>query len=624
MINRRTLLATAAAIPIAHKFAQAQTTPAIPFGIYTRSYDNQRTGANLNETILTPQAVQSKGLQTYYSFEYEGDARGTEAPILVMPNLLCSDGVKHDLGFCGTMANDVYGYDVNTGGLIWQQRIANPIVSTQRMDLHNINDHWGILSCGVIDPTTATAYVVSMGSANADFLNTDFYLHAVNLADGSEAKTAINLNAASYQSGTLPIKKFSDAIRKQRCALLLDSRNGIKTIYVCSGSFLESSTTNTGWVIACDVSDSKPMKVSAAWTTTSRYYGGGIWMGSQGPSIEPVSGDVILTVGNGAFDGITDFSESLIRLKYTPSPPSLSIVGWATPYTDTGRVAGANYQTVAAVELLPGNVPTPASHNNNSANMDNPGDEDLDSSGPVVILAAKSGLSKDIAIYAGKDGIAYVSDIANLGNMKLADFNPATIAANVYSKFLSPPYGLTFYPGQTDLTPTDLSTIPTTYGGFSHHMHSTAVYYKSKIHGNMLFCQGENAALRAFAINADFTLQFLAASVETASFESTNPPGGMPGGMLSLTANGDTDGIIWSCMPYGDANMTITQGRLIAYDAENFNTLPNGDKQLVVLWDSLRENWQFKHNKFNIVHVFNGKVFLPSYDGRTIVLQLAG
>ena len=95
--------------------------------------------------------------------------------------------------------------------------------------------------------------------------------------------------------------------------------------------------------------------------------------------------------------------------------------------------------------------------------------------------------------------------------------------------------------------------------------------------------------------------------------------------MISLSANGGEQGIVWALIPAGDANMELTPGRLLAYDASNFGVFGDGSKQLVVLWDSW--DWgagaSFTHPKFNRPVAWNGKVFVPTYDGRIDVYGLA-
>jgi hypothetical protein len=76
-------------------------------------------------------------------------------------------------------------------------------------------------------------------------------------------------------------------------------------------------------------------------------------------------------------------------------------------------------------------------------------------------------------------------------------------------------------------------------------------------------------------------------------------------------------------IPYGDASMTTTNGRLLAYDAANLGRYADGSGEIVPLWDSQQWNWSFLHPKFNQPVLANGKVILPTYDGRVLVLGLA-
>jgi hypothetical protein len=113
------------------------------------------------------------------------------------------------------------------------------------------------------------------------------------------------------------------------------------------------------------------------------------------------------------------------------------------------------------------------------------------------------------------------------------------------------------------------------------------------------------------------------AQAEVASLAAPVPLGGMPGGMISLSANGDTDGVVWASIPYLDANMHNGPGRFLAYDAQNFGKFSDGSGWIQPLWDSQKWNWQFTYNKFNRPVIWNGRIFLPTYDGQVLVLCLA-
>jgi len=159
--------------------------------------------------------------------------------------------------------------------------------------------------------------------------------------------------------------------------------------------------------------------------------------------------------------------------------------------------------------------------------------------------------------------------------------------------------------------------------GRTHHLHGNPVLWQSAAHGLTHFCWGENGNLRAWSLANSGASTYMACSAEVASASAPVPPGGMPGGMISLSANGDTGGIVWASIPYLDANTELSPGRFLAYDAANFGHFSDGSGSIVPLWDSQDWNWQFTHNKFNRPVVWNGKVFLPTYDAEVLVLGLA-
>jgi hypothetical protein len=137
----------------------------------------------------------------------------------------------------------------------------------------------------------------------------------------------------------------------------------------------------------------------------------------------------------------------------------------------------------------------------------------------------------------------------------------------------------------------------------------------------MLFCWGENENLRAWNIDGTGKVTYLARGHEVAS-AGLPPAGGMPGGMLTLSANGTNPhtGIVWSAGPLnGDANKHVVEGVLRAYDATEFGTNPDGSRYLKLLWDSKRLPGTFNHDKFCPPVVWGGKVYVTTYDGRVDV-----
>jgi len=232
----------------------------------------------------------------------------------------------------------------------------------------------------------------------------------------------------------------------------------------------------------------------------------------------------------------------------------------------------------------------------------------------------------NLVIGVGKDGVIYVLDPNKFGKTSQADLDhPATN----YGKLKSRPIFFTYFPGfDKDPAPDDPMELNFFFANRTHHQHGTPVFWNSPDHGPMLFCWGENGNLRAWNIDATGKVTYLAACPEVASGLGAGPSGfgGMPGGMICLSANNNPhSGLVYGLMPIdGDANQQITPGILRVYDATEFDANPDGSKRIRLLWDSQHFNNpnHFNHNKFNVPVVANGKVYVPTYDARVDVYGL--
>lgn len=655
-MTRREILkvtGSAAAASICGMLAKAQTTASgVMTPILTRSVNNSRTNANTAETILTQANVAEKGIRKYFSLYLEGDARGTEGQVLILPSVTVDDRSTRDVAIVASMNNLVWAYDANDSDILWVKKLGKPIKGSGAIDMYGINDWWGVLSTGQIDSEAQRYYCVAWESPDGTPQKAMHALHCLDIRNGNRIGSAVNLAEVTYQPPDgLPVQHFGHGMRKQRSALTLTNINSVKTIFFASGSVLETQQGASGWIIAYDIATSK---ISAALALSSRYYGAGIWMGGQGLCADE-QGFLYAVTGNGGFDAVTDWAESVIKVQYTPPSGSdsgkLAVVDNWTPYTDAGRIGKdptlstpegdvEKYPKLAGVSAptAEGNMPVnrmPMGDVSNAPRMGKRvitkntagfGDEDLGSAG--LSLVPEYGL----ALACGKDGIIYEVHTNSMGHTKPADFkNPA----GNYARLAQPASWYTYYPCDTpdcarmpSPEPKDPSDLDFIFEGRTHHMHSTSVRYHSSVHGMMLFCGGENGNVRAFSLAPDGKLTFLANSADAASPNapvSNTQAGGMTGWMLFLSANGDKPGtaLLWALMPYGNANQTVTQGRLVCFDPENFGTFAGGAKQLRILWDSARWNIQFSFPKFNIPTVSGGKVFVPTYDGRIDVYGLA-
>jgi len=590
------------------------------FPITTRSYNNSRTGLNDQETDLTPASVGTRGIAKLFSLRLPDDARGTEAQPLIVPNVKLANGSVHDVVYLCSMGNHVYAYDAGDGNLLWGPiSLGPPVINNPRpihqinIDSKNINAQWGVISTPVIDLETQTMYVFRWTSPNSNPVNSlaasEYHLIAMDITNGSLRHPALPV-ATTFRTAAGKDLPFLAKMQKQRAGLLLESVKdpkgaSHKTLFVAFGGIAEDHPDIHGWMLAFDL---ESFKLAASFVTTQdgAEGGGGIWQAAQGPCADG-NGRVFFMTGNGSWNGATDFAESFVRLQYTPPfdghAAALKIADWFTPIADEGGVINGVH--------FPGRV---TGNTNDRGTWD---DQDLGSGGPIVLP------DLGLVIGAGKDGIVYCLDQHNFGKTSPSDLaNPH----KNYGKLKSPPIFFTCFPGfqlsPEPPHPQDLNQLLP--DGKTHHLHGAPVYFKSPDRGHMLFCWGENESLRAWNVDNTGKITFLAIGHEVASAGMTGR-GGMPGGMLSLSCNGNTPhtGIVWTLAPLnGDANAAPVQGVLRAYDATQFDSDDQGNNFLRLLWHSDQWNIFFLHNKFNIAVVFNGKVYVPTYGGTVDVYGL--
>src|SRR5207253_1364907 len=103
-----------------------------------------------------------------------------------------------------------------------------------------------------------------------------------------------------------------------------------------------------------------------------------------------------------------------------------------------------------------------------------------------------------------------------------------------------------------------IETLNVLHDNRTHHQHSAPISFDSPEHGPMLFNWGENENGRAWQLSAT-GCTYLARTAEAASVNAPVPAGGMPGGMLSLSCDGQKPGtaVLWASVPYDDANRVV-------------------------------------------------------------------
>ena len=488
-------------------------SPLGTFNVLTRSYDNQRSNANLAETVLNAQNVNPNQFGKLFQMNVDDELYAS----LLYASGVSIGGAAHNVVYAATVSNTVYAFDADDGVKLWSRgyngsgRAARIQDTDEFAECYNVTEHIGIIGTPVIDGATQTMYFVSHTQTDGAQQHT---LHAVDIRSGAEKF-----------GGPVPINPsgFNSRYANQRPALGLS--RGV--VYVQFGSHCDKGPYH-GWVMGFDASN---LSLTASFNVTPGGTRGGIWMGGAGPAFDD-NGNAYIATGNGSFDGNRQFGMSLIKL----SSRSLSRYGYFTP---------SNY-----AEL-------------------NDTDHDLGSAGPSFVP------DQNLLVTGGKGGTVYLLDRGRLGQRADGD-------AQIPQRFAA------------------VSTQPRPSG--THHIHNGFVLWKAP-EGTNLYVWGENDFLRAYRFNPSRGKFDTPATV----VGSVLPPPGMPGGMMTLSANGSQagTGILWATtQAVGDANNATVPGTLRAFDASS----------LRLLWESRSPgDDMLSLPKYNPPLVANGKVYMASF-----------
>lgn len=483
--------------------------------VFTRNYNNQRTGANLSETLLNTSNVNRNHFGKLFQLPIDDQVY---AGMLYASNVAMAGGT-HNVIYVATVNNSMYAFDADVPGPpLWQRNFNNGGRPTKATEVgqnckpyRDFSGNIGAVSTPVIDASTNTMYFVARTVENGITVQR---LRAIDIATGNDR--------ARTPYVVLQANGFEPLIQNQRSGIALSQ--GV--LYVAWASFCDTGPYH-GWVMAYDAASFSQLGI---FNTTPAGTEAGIWMSGAAPPFD-AAGNLYVTTGNGTFDGINNFGESLVKL----APQTLRLVDFFTP---------SNWHAL------------------------NIADADLGSSGPIFLPGTS------LALTGGKEGKAYLLDTNNLGGVVPGDTQiPLSFQA------------------------ADLNIV---HHG-SHHVHNTAVAWNSPA-GLNVYISGENDYVKAYRFDP-FAGTLNLPPVAVGSFL---PPRGMPGSVLTLSANGSQpgSGILWAATPrLGDANQLVVPGVLTAYDAETLD----------ILWTSNGTgDDSFNFAKGSPPLVANGKVYLAS------------
>jgi uncharacterized protein (TIGR03437 family) len=312
--------------------------------VLTANYDNNRTNANLNEGILNTNNVNPTQFGKLWAYPVDGQVYAQ--PLYVHALTIPGKGTLNVL-YVATLHNSVYAFDADAASgaaPLWQVNLGSTVDPASfsipgAAPYTDILNEIGILSTPVIDRAGNTIYVVNETLAGG---SDAFFLHALDLTTGSEKLNGpVQIQATVAGSGwggtgdaangELPLLA-ADHI--QRPGLLL--ANG--SIYAGFGSHGDDPPWH-GWIVAYNAAD-LPQQ-TAVFNTTPSTAGSAIWQGGRGLAAD-TDGSVYCSTGNGNYDGVMSWGETVLRLT-----PTLSIADWFTPaeyaaWTDDDSDFGSN------------------------------------------------------------------------------------------------------------------------------------------------------------------------------------------------------------------------------------------------------------------------------------------
>ena len=301
--------------------------------VLTYHNDNSRTGANLNETTLTPQNVNASSFGKLFDYTVDGQVY---AQPLVVGNLNI-DGQVHNVLIVATENDSVYAFDANNptagprhNGVLWQTSFIDPAhgitpVPEQDVENNGVGPIYGITAAPVIDRSTNAIYVVSQVKEQPTDAGGPHYVqqfHALNLLTGQEMDGgpvtvgdttlhpdgSFTNDTAIFVPGTGSgsadgVIKFNALRQLPRMGLVLDMQvPGHSDGVVFTGSASDGDIDPYhGWLIGYDA---KTLKMVTFFNTTPNGDFGGIWQSGAAPAVAS-NGDLILGSGNGTFDAFT-------------------------------------------------------------------------------------------------------------------------------------------------------------------------------------------------------------------------------------------------------------------------------------------------------------------------------
>ncbi len=473
-------------------------------------FDAQRTGLNPNEVSLSPASVTPQTFGKLFSYLLDGYEYAQ--PLLV--SNLTINGSIHNVVFAATEKDSVYAFDADSygnGTPLWQVSLLKS--GETPMTDGPIQPYQGITSTPVIDTTSNTMYVVSAQTLTSTGAST-VRLNALDITTGKQkfgGPGTIQASVPGTNSTSINGVVYLDTSCVQRAALLLAN----STVYIGFGN------CHSGWLLAYGAQSLAQTGVFNAGPNVNgegAYPGAGaIWMGGGGPVADD-SGNIYITTGDGPWDGLTAWGDSVLK------------------FSNNGLLQMLDYFTADDYHYM------------------NCNDADLAAGGLLLIPGSTQALA------GGKTGKLYLVNTANLGKEQANDAGATQTVPGLLSDLGFNPYSSSCTDSQGTWT-ADVN---------SYEIFATASYFNGSVYIGLT----PTAAVIPVGI-----VQFQYSGTLTPGLMSAPAiQVGSNGTTAFISANGTANGVLWIIdhgQPIQNQNpngAAPTIATLRAYDAENLTS----------------------------------------------------
>jgi PKD repeat protein len=276
-------------------------------------YNFERTGANLEERILSPANVDPARFGKLFSRSVDDTVYALP---LIVPNLELG-GQRRNVLYVATMSNTVYAFDADDSAKTqpyWSRNLGTPSLAGSTW-IGPVNH--GILGTPFIDLTGGALYVVALVRNGTD---RNLWVHALDIQTGNPKYNSPQLLSFPF-AGSASQTNVPGGL--QRAGLLVMN----DVLYIAFANIVPTGMDQHWWqegfVQSFNARDlSQRMGV---FQTTPTGQKGGIWQAGRGIATDGSA--IYIATAGGDYDGVTNYGSSAVKL----SAGNLNVLDWFAP-----------------------------------------------------------------------------------------------------------------------------------------------------------------------------------------------------------------------------------------------------------------------------------------------------